>query len=65
VYQATAGSTAKVLARGLGVLPIERQVEELMGWLRLMAEQIPGRDGLTAVQRAEEATVRNAAVLTV
>jgi hypothetical protein len=40
-------------------------VEELMGWLRLMAEQIPGRDGLTAAQRAEEATARNAAVLTV
>jgi transcription-repair coupling factor (superfamily II helicase) len=65
VYQAAAGSTAKVLARGRGGLPIERQVEALMGWLRLMAEQIPGRDGLTAAQRAEETTARNAAVLTV
>ena len=34
-----AGSTAKVLARGLGVLPMEKQVEELMHWLKQMAEQ--------------------------
>jgi transcription-repair coupling factor (superfamily II helicase) len=65
VYQGGAGSTAKVLARGLGVLPIERQVEELMGWLRTMADQIPGSDGLRDAQRAEEATARNAAVLSV
>jgi len=65
VYQGGAGSTAKVLARGLGVLPIERQVEELMGWLRAMADQIPGSDGLRDAERAEEATARNAAVLTV
>jgi transcription-repair coupling factor (superfamily II helicase) len=47
------------------VLPIERQVEELMGWLRAMADQIPGSDGLLDGQRAEEAAARNAAVLTV
>jgi transcription-repair coupling factor (superfamily II helicase) len=39
VYQAGAGSTARVLARGLGVLPAEKQLEELMGWLEAMAEQ--------------------------
>jgi transcription-repair coupling factor (superfamily II helicase) len=65
VYQGATGSTAKVLARGLGVLPIERQVEELMGWLRAMADQIPGSDGLRDAQRAEETSARNAAVLTV
>ena len=65
VYQAGAGSTAKVLARGLGVLPIEKQVEELMGWLRQMAEQIPGADGLSDAQRAERQAEQNAAVLTV
>jgi transcription-repair coupling factor (superfamily II helicase) len=41
VYQAGAGSSAKVLARGLGVLPIEKQVEELKGWLATMAENLP------------------------
>jgi transcription-repair coupling factor (superfamily II helicase) len=65
VYQGGAGSTAKVLARGLGVLPIERQVEELMGWLQAMADQIPGSDRLRDAERAEEATARNAAVLSV
>jgi transcription-repair coupling factor (superfamily II helicase) len=49
VYQAGAGSSAKVLARGLGVLPIERQVEELKGWLEAMAAQLPGPEGTGAV----------------
>ena len=65
VYQAGAGSTAKVLARGLGVLPMEKQVEELMGWLKQMAEQIPGADGLTDGQRRERQTAQNEAVLAV
>jgi transcription-repair coupling factor (superfamily II helicase) len=60
VYQAGSGSTAKVLARGLGVLPIDKQVEELKGWLEQMAAQIPGADGLTELQREElEATKRS------
>jgi transcription-repair coupling factor (superfamily II helicase) len=41
VYQAGSGSTAKVLARGLGVLPADKQLEELKNWLELMAVQIP------------------------
>jgi transcription-repair coupling factor (superfamily II helicase) len=65
VYQAGAGTTAKVLARGLAVLPAEKQLEELMGWLNQMAEQIPGADGLTDVQRAEQQATQNAAVLSV
>jgi transcription-repair coupling factor (superfamily II helicase) len=65
VYQGGAGSTAKVLARGLGVLPIDRQVEELMGWLRSMAEQIPGADGLSDSQRHDQQAAENAAVLAV
>jgi transcription-repair coupling factor (superfamily II helicase) len=44
---------------------MERQVEELMGWLRQMAEQIPGADGLSEAQRAERQAERNAAVLAV
>lgn len=65
VYQGGSGSTAKVLARGLGVLPMERQLEELMGWLNQMAAQIPGADGLNDVQRAQQAVARNEAVLAV
>jgi transcription-repair coupling factor (superfamily II helicase) len=63
VYQAGAGTTAKVLARGLAVLTAEKQLEELMGWLNQMAEQIPGADGLTDAQRAEQQATQNAAVL--
>ena len=65
VYQTGAGSTAKVLARGLGVLPMEKQVEELMNWLKQMAEQIPGADGLTDAQRAEQIQTKNNTVLAV
>ncbi|MFZ9270910.1 MAG: hypothetical protein ACO23C_06640, partial [Prochlorococcaceae cyanobacterium] len=65
VYQAGTGSTAKVLARGLGVLPIDKQVEELKGWLEQMAAQIPDAEGLTSAQRAEQAASQNEAVLAV
>jgi transcription-repair coupling factor (superfamily II helicase) len=65
VYQAGSGTTAKVLARGLGVLPMEKQVEELKGWLQQMAAQIPGEGGLTEAQRAEQLKAKNEAVLTV
>jgi transcription-repair coupling factor (superfamily II helicase) len=54
-----------VLARGLGVLPIEKQVEELKEWLAQMAAQIPGSDGLSDAQRAEQQSSRNEAVLSV
>ena len=65
VYQGGPGSTAKVLARGLGVLPIEKQLEQLMEWMKLMADQIPGSDGLTANQRRQQLEARNAEVLRV
>jgi transcription-repair coupling factor (superfamily II helicase) len=41
VYQAGAGSTAKVLARGLGALAPAQQVDQLMEWLRQMAGALP------------------------
>jgi len=65
VYQPGSGATAKVLARGLGVLPAEKQLEELMDWLNQMAEQIPGADGLTEAQRREQQAARNEEVLAV
>ncbi len=65
VYQAGSGSTAKVLARGLGVLPMEKQVEELKGWLEQMAVRIPGADGLSDAQRASQEQSRDAEVLAV
>lgn len=40
-----------MLARGLGVLPADKQLEELKGWLALMAAQIPGAATQTNVSR--------------
>ncbi|MEB3270298.1 MAG: transcription-repair coupling factor [Synechococcus sp.] len=57
VYQAGSGSTARVLARGLGVLPVEKQVEELRSWLQQMAAQIPGSDGLSPTRRTAQQAV--------
>ena len=65
VYQGGSGSTAKVLARGLGVLPIERQVEELMGWLAAMAAQLPDAEGRSEAERERQEAERNEAVLRV
>ncbi len=65
VYQGGAGSTAKVLARGLSVLPADKQLDTLMEWLTAMAGQIPAADGLTDAQRKEQAAAQNAAVLVV
>jgi transcription-repair coupling factor (superfamily II helicase) len=65
VYQAGAGSTAKVLARGLGALQPAQQLEQLMEWLTAMASRLPGADGPSEAERQEELAKANAAVLTV
>ena len=65
VYQAGAGSTAKVLARGLGGLKPAQQLEQLMEWLTAMASRLPGADGQSETERQEELAKANAAVLTV
>jgi transcription-repair coupling factor (superfamily II helicase) len=65
VFQPGSGATAKVLARGLGLLSAEKQLEELMSWLNQMAEQLPGADGLTEAQRREQLKARNEEVLAV
>jgi transcription-repair coupling factor (superfamily II helicase) len=65
IYQAGAGSTAKVLARGLGVLPPAQQLEQLAEWLTTMAAHLPDADGLSAVQRQDQQAKREAAVLVV
>jgi len=65
VYQGGAGSTAKVLARGLSVLPADKQLETLMEWLTAMASQIPQADGLTPAQQQDQSAAQNAAVLVV
>ncbi len=64
IYQTGSGNKAKVLARGLSVLPMEKQLEQLMEWLRLMATQIPCEDGLTAIQQKQQALERDEAVIT-
>ncbi|MFM7465611.1 MAG: transcription-repair coupling factor [Cyanobium sp.] len=45
VYQAGSAGAATIVARGLGALPVEKQVDELMEWLGKMAAQIPSSDG--------------------
>jgi transcription-repair coupling factor (superfamily II helicase) len=63
VYQGGAGATAKVLARGLGALPIDKQLEDLKDWLETMAAQLPDPDGSgaepdgTDANRSREAPV--------
>ena len=65
IYQAGTGLQHKVMARGLGVLAMEKQLEQLMEWLRCMADQIPDADGKTASERVAEQKQRNAEVLRV
>ena len=65
VYQAGSGTTAKVLARGLGVLAPDKQLDELKSWLETMAAQIPDADGLSAAEREAKQQADNAAVLSV
>jgi transcription-repair coupling factor (superfamily II helicase) len=65
VYQAAAGSTARVVARGLGALSPAQQVEQLMAWLAAMAARLPGADGRSEAEAQGEQRARDAAVLTV
>jgi transcription-repair coupling factor (superfamily II helicase) len=65
VYQPGSGLQHKALARGLGVLPMEKQLEQLMEWLKLMAAQIPDTDGLTADQRDRQKAEKNDSVIRV
>jgi transcription-repair coupling factor (superfamily II helicase) len=65
VYQAGSGTTAKVLARGLGVLAPDKQLDELKSWLETMAAQIPDADGLSAAEREAKQQADNQAVLSV
>jgi transcription-repair coupling factor (superfamily II helicase) len=65
VYQAGAGATAKVVARGLGTLPIDKQLEDLKTWLERMALQLPSPDSDGPLQETEGPGKRNADVLVV
>ena len=65
VYQAGSGLQHKALARGLGALPMEKQLEQLMDWLKLMSAQIPDTEGLTADQRERKRAEQNDQVLRV
>jgi transcription-repair coupling factor (superfamily II helicase) len=64
VYQAAGGSTARVMARGLGALNPAQQVEQLMAWLAAMAARLPGADGRSEVEARSQEQARNEAVLT-
>jgi transcription-repair coupling factor (superfamily II helicase) len=65
VYQAGSAGAAKIVARGLGALPVDKQVEELMEWLGKMAAQIPSPDGTAHDQADGQGTKAAAALLVV
>ena len=65
VYQAGAGGVAKVVARGLGALPIDKQLEDLKEWLEKMASHLPGPEGINVSQSLQPEDNRNADVLVV
>jgi transcription-repair coupling factor (superfamily II helicase) len=44
---------------------MEKQLEQLMDWLKLMAAQIPDTDGLTADQRDRQKAEKNDSVIRV
>ena len=48
VYQkAHKTGSALIYARGLGVLDVDKQVEELINWLEIMKDQVPKEGGLS------------------
>jgi len=65
LYQAGAGSTARVVARGLGGLPADRQLAELKAWFQAMAAHLPAGDGVSAVEREQRQQALDQAVLVV
>ncbi len=65
IFQAVNGKPSKVIARGLAVLPIEKQVEELISWLKEMERQIPDQDGLKPAEREANLVAKNDEVIRV
>ncbi|MFN9547761.1 MAG: transcription-repair coupling factor [Cyanobacteriota bacterium] len=63
VYQAGTGTMAKVVVRGLGALPIDKQLEELKNWLEQMAAQLPSSASEADGQQAEPPSQRKANLL--
>jgi len=65
LYQAGSAGAAKIVARGLGALPADKQVEELMEWLEKMAAQIPSPHGTAEDQALGKGTTAEAPVLAI
>ena len=65
VYQAGSAGAAKIVARGLGALPTDKQVEELMEWLEKMAAHIPSPHGTAEDKPPGQGTSAEAPVLVV
>ncbi len=63
VFKSTGGNVATVTCRGLGVLPIEKLIEQLMNWLNQMADQIPDSQGNINSELEKQESLRNAAVI--
>ncbi|MFY7696899.1 MAG: transcription-repair coupling factor, partial [Cyanobium sp.] len=65
VYQAGSAGAARIVARGLGALPADKQVEELMDWLEKMAAQIPSPQGTAEDQPPAQSRTADSPVLVV
>ncbi|MGA1303213.1 MAG: transcription-repair coupling factor [Cyanobium sp.] len=65
VYQGGTSGAAKIVARGLGALPADKQVEELMDWLEKMVAQIPSPQGTVGVEGADQANNAGQPVLVI
>ncbi|WP_320676892.1 transcription-repair coupling factor [Prochlorococcus sp. MIT 1300] len=65
VYQAATGRSAKVTVRGIGVLPIEKLIDQLKDWLLLMSKQIPDEIQDRIFQEEELTTKKNETVLSI
>jgi transcription-repair coupling factor (superfamily II helicase) len=65
VYQGSTSGAAKIVARGLGALPADKQVEELMDWLEKMVAQIPSPQGTVEGEGADQANNAGQSVLVI
>ena len=59
----SASKEATIVARGLGAIVIDKQVEELITWLGYLKKQIPNKDGISENEGLKNEKIRNENVL--
>ncbi|WP_320667679.1 transcription-repair coupling factor [Prochlorococcus sp. MIT 1307] len=51
IYQNTGSNQSRVVARGLGILTVDKQLDQLVEWITLMNDQIPDSSGFNKQQK--------------